>query len=95
MTAKDFSLKFKDCSLNLKLELLNFKEFFFEIQRLIFKNNTFSFKSKDITKFILSFKNLSPLISIFFRLHFRKNVEIQQFTFEILKINYKFQSLMF
>ena len=69
--------------------------FFFEIQRLIFKNKTFSFKSKDLTKFIISFKNWSPLISIFFRLHFRKNVEIQQITFEILKINSKFQSLMF
>ena len=74
----------------------------FNIQRIFFlnlktdlKNKTFSFKSKDFTKFSLSFKNWSPLISIFFRLLFRKNVEIQQFTFEILKLNSKFQSLMF
>ena len=69
--------------------------FFFEFKDWSSKIKPFLSNQKILQNLVFHLKTWSPLISIFFRLLFRKNVEIQQFTFEILKINSKFQSLMF
>ena len=74
---------------------INMQRNYFEIQRLILKNQTFPLKFKVCRKIFILFSSGVLQFQTSFVYIPGKNDEMQQFTVEIYKINSKFQSLMF
>ena len=74
---------------------INMQRNYFEIQWLILKKSNISFEIKRLHKMFLLFSSGVLQFQTSYVYIPGKNDEMQQFTFEIYKINSKFQSLMF